>query len=148
MSASTFNRGIPTEPDVKAIEDAVGVPAVGSVVTYETLEKILRIDRGAPRFKTVVSAWRKRLFRDLNILIGAVSGTGLQVLDGHGRATASGGIFKHGLRRIARAGVIAERTETEGLNAEDRRTIDHVRGSAAALRLLAATKAKELPPVK
>lgn len=148
MSATVFNRGIPTAPDVKAIEDAIGVPKEGELIPWERFEKVLGIERNAARFRTVVGAWRKRLFRDLNILVSAVAGKGLEVLDAHGRVTTSGGWYKSGLRKVSRAGTVADRTDAAGLSVEDRRALDHIRGSSAALRLLASTRAKELPPIK
>lgn len=147
-NATVFNKGIPTEPDVRRLCDVFADLPAGRKLAWSELAAVIGSEYGTHRFRSVVTAWRKKLYRERNVLFGAVRGYGIEVLDGHGRTGAAGSTFKSGLRKVNRAGDIAIRTDVHTLSKEDRRVVDHVSAVAAQLRLVAATKARELPPVK
>lgn len=147
MGTVSFFRGIPTAPDVKRLDDAFATLKPGQRLAWAELASVVGENPTSHRFKTIVFQWRRKLDRDRNIILGAVRGEGLEVLDGHGRAVHVGFGFKAGMRKIGRAASVASRTDVVKLEAADRRVIEHVNGTAAAIRLVAATKAKELPPI-
>ena len=149
MTATTvsFFRGIPTAPDVKRLDDAYGSLSVGQKLQWGELASVVGESPGTYRFRTIVTQWRRKLDRDRNIIMGAVRGEGLEVLDGHGRAVHVGVGFKSGMRKSGRAASVACRTDLTTLDAPDRRVVEHVNNTVAAIRLVAATKAKELPPI-
>lgn len=140
--------GIPTEADVRKLVDKFGTPEPGTIISWDKIETALGIKKESNRFRTVVVSWRKQLWNQHNCLMSAKRGEGLECLDPRGRVANSAGSYKSGLRKIGRASRIVERTNTEGLTPDDRRVADHIRNAGAAIRLLAATKAKELPPAK
>jgi hypothetical protein len=146
-----FGGGIPTEPDVKRLRDEVGTPVVGVLVEYKIIEEALGNKKGSHRFASVVGAWRKELYREHNLLMVAIPNKGLQAATTSRRTHVAGSKAKNCLRGICRAGDIAAKTESEGLSLDEIRARDHVVKLSAALRLTAATAAKQLKypdPVK
>jgi hypothetical protein len=64
MNESThlpWDEGLPTAPDVEELLKAFPELKVGDRVQYEEIEALLKIAPKSNRFKTVTSAWRKRL---------------------------------------------------------------------------------------
>lgn len=57
-----FRGGVPTGPDV-ALLMALD-PQPGASVSYEEIEAAIGCDHNSPRFRTVTTAWRKRLFHE------------------------------------------------------------------------------------
>jgi hypothetical protein len=112
-----FLGGVPTAPDIKAIEDAVGLPGEGALVSWEMLEKILNKNRGEHRFKTVVTAWRKKLMRDHNVLMVARGGEGLVAATPDERIDYGSRQQKIGVRHIRRGAVVAALTDGTRLTA-------------------------------
>lgn len=141
---SIFGNGIPTEPDVKKLRDTFGVPAVGQEIPYSAIEAAIGVNRKTHRWATVTNAWRKALDREHNVLMDAIPNVGFRVMDPSERVVFSASTYKGGLRRIARAGNVAERTDVKGLKPEELRVRDHISRAAASLRLAAATQAREL----
>jgi hypothetical protein len=136
--------GIPTDIDVHRLQETIGVPQPGDTISYHQIDKVLGLDRSQHRWKTVVNAWRRKLDREHNIILKARSNQGYVALDGAGRADYCGRVYKGGLRRIVRASVVATRTDRLGLNYEDVRVLDHISSTGAALRLAAATAARQI----
>ncbi len=142
---ATFSLGgMPTDVDVERLHKEIGVPEVGSVVSYERLEEVLHISRKKNRFLTVVYAWSRSLDRAHNIVLKAVANEGYKALDNVGRVEESARRYKAGLRRIHKAGSIAVRTGDTGLDEEHRRARDHIGRVAAQHALVAATEARQL----
>lgn len=142
---TTFFRGIPTEPDVKRLEEAFGVPKIGTEIKYKAIADTIREAVGSHRYQSVVVAWRKRLENNHRVVLGTISGLAYVVLDGHGVANLSGATIKSALRKSGKAVKFAEIALTHELAPEDKRVAEHVRNVGAALRLAAATEAKRLP---
>lgn len=146
-NATVFNKGIPTEPDVRRLCDVFADLPAGRKLAWSELAAVIGSEYGTHRFRSVVAAWRKKMDRERNILFGAVRGYGIEVLDGHGRTGAAGSTYKAGIRRVSRAGDIAVRTDVSTLSPQDRRVVDHVTRVAAELRLVAATRTRQLLPL-
>ncbi len=144
MNTTVFNSGIPTEPDVNRLREAFGVPETGRLISYEEVEGVIGCKRSSNRFKTVLSRWRWRLFKDHNVLTIPERGKGVRRANNGERVVSSGDTFKQGLRKISRASTVADQTDSEGLTPEQIRVRDHVSKTGAALRLAAATAAKQL----
>ena len=140
----TFATGLPTKLDVQALLDKFGVPAVGTLILYSGIEEIIKVARNSGRFGSVVGSWRKLLYREHNLILESEPNKGYRVADATARVHLSTAKYKHGLRRIYRAGDIASKTATGTLTPEHKRVCAHLVNSTAALRLAAATQAKAL----
>ncbi|MEW8091275.1 MAG: hypothetical protein AB2784_16785 [Candidatus Thiodiazotropha endolucinida] len=69
-----WDEGMPTKPDVDQLLKAWPDPKVGDVFDYESISKIIEKDWKDPRFKTVTTAWRKRL-QEKGLVIECKAGT-------------------------------------------------------------------------
>lgn len=124
--------GVPTEPDVKRLLSSIAVER-GEEVSHETVEAILGIDREQSRYRTVTTAWRRRVLREFNTDTVAVAGVGFRFLLEGERVSESIKDFGKGTRKIGRSLGRISRVETEQLSDGERTVVDHGR------RLMAAT---------
>lgn len=140
----SFNGGIPTEPEVNELIEQIGIPAVGDKITYKRITEIIGVERNTGRWASVITAWRKRLDRQHNILLQAVANEGYEVLSNSGRVNYGGKLYNEGLRRVERAVKVVTRTDRAGLNDEEKKTADHIQRTGATVRLSALTAARQL----
>jgi hypothetical protein len=144
MTKSTlFFGGIPTDIDVEAIIKETGPLQDGDIISYKKISEIIKQPITSHRFKTVTGAWRRRLNRNYNQVIKAKGGE-FKVMTNHDRVDHVSGKYKGALRIMGRATNTAARTSREGLSKEEVKALDHVQNTGAALRLSAATAAKQL----
>lgn len=139
---------IPYAPDLRKLDEAFPNLQPGDLIGWEQLAAAAGWGKETPRFKAVQAAWRKRVFRERNVVLIAVPGKGVQVADGSERITHAADTQKSGFRKIARAARVAMTTEAKGLPDHLTRARDHVIHVAGALKMMAAMKPKELPPLK
>lgn len=140
----SFQTGIPTKPDVDRLLNEIGVPKEGDEVTYERISGIIHEEKESPRWKTVTSAWRNVLYREHNLVTESVPGKAIRVATPRERVHYSASKYKTGLRRVYRAGDVAQKTCIQELKAEEQRACTHIVNATAALRLAAAQQAKQL----
>jgi hypothetical protein len=62
MIGKLFRGGVPTGSDVDKLMKLD--PQPGVTIPYETVEREIGLDQRASRFRTVTTAWRRRLFRE------------------------------------------------------------------------------------
>jgi hypothetical protein len=141
----TIVAGVPTELDVKKLLDAYPSPQPDVVIPWIDLENLLGYTRTSIRFKTVVSAWRKRIYDNLNLHTEAVRGEGLKVVEGGARVEAARDRQKQGFRKVIKAGDIAAATERQGLSPDELRVCDHVANVGSQHRLALKNQPKKLP---
>lgn len=139
-----FGGGIPTEIDVNALMDCYGAPAPGAMIPYEKISELIGVRRDENRWRTIVTAWRRRLEREHNLLLRAVKGEGFEVMDGSARVAFAASTYKGGLRRVARAAAVAAKTSRQGLSEDEAKVCDHLQRVGATIRLTAATEARKL----
>jgi hypothetical protein len=139
-----FSAGVPTGPDVDRLIAKFGTPEEGTVVTYPEIAEVLGVERGSCRWGSVVTAWKKKLKRESNIVLRAVTNVGFECLDPHKRVDHVGSKYKGGLRAIKKAADIAITTRPEPLTQREQRARDHVIMAGAAIQLAAATEAKKI----
>lgn len=143
--AKLYFRGVPTQIDVDALINVLGVPKPGETISHETVAAIIKVEPTEHRFNTVSRAWRRQLEREHNlILVGNRSG-GFDVLDNSGRIHHACHVADNGLRRISRASVVARKTNTDGLTAEERKAADHLVNTTGQMLAMAAASAQKLP---
>ena len=139
-----FNGGIPTAPDVQRIMERTGDLQTGDCVTYEQIEQAINEKKSSNRFRSVVTSWKNKMFRENNQVLEAVANVGYKVLDGSERVDFSGRKVKQGFRRIRKGAVVARQTRREGLTACQAKALDHIGSIDATIRLAERTKAKPL----
>jgi len=144
MSTNLFLGGTPTEPDVERIVAKFGTPKIHDLITWADLESLLVLPRTKCRFRVVVGAWRKKLYREQNIVMEAVAGVGVKVLDPHQRIDFSGRRYRNHVRGVGRAGRIAELTDIGGLTPDELRVRDSLCRGVSAIRLAVSTAAKQI----
>lgn len=114
--AKTFFRGVPTEVDVKRLEETFGIPAEDVLIEYDSIEQALQLQKDSYRFRTVLHAWRSKLEREYNLLMVAVSGQGVKVATPDDRVTWASKKLKQGRRSIVRGSGIAATTDASRLS--------------------------------
>ena len=126
-AATIFGGGVPTAPDVDRLAAHFNVPAIGTVIRYDEIAKVIGTGVGESRFKTVFGAWRKRLDGQHNIFLRAVPNVGYEVLNSKQCVVVSASKFKTGLRRIRKSADMAIRINKAELGAEEQRVCDQHR---------------------
>ena len=140
-------RGVPTQPAVDRLMDCFGVPDEGDVIAWETLEGALGLGRETCRFRTVVDAWRSKLFREHNVYLTAVGGGGgLLVAPPNRRIDVAARKVEQGRRAIERGILIATSTDRGRLDVGRRGTAAGIAAlSGAVFRLHAAAASGRAP---
>src|SRR5580765_6333138 len=86
MGTRIYKRGLPYGPELRRLDDAFPLPQEGEVLRYEQIEEVLQHGRTESRFKTVLYAWRRSLWRSRNIDTEALAGIGIKILEPADRA--------------------------------------------------------------
>jgi hypothetical protein len=133
-----WNAGVPTEPDVRRLDEAFPALEIGDVIQHEAIEAVLGIGRKTFRYKTVVNAWRRRMEAERNIVLGAVIGEGYRVLTDAERVECGGGKLRSAGRATTRAATLVTGADRAKLPPELQAKADHV--SAAAASILGALR--------
>lgn len=139
-----FFGGVPTDIEVKQLADKFGVPKTGQVVKYEEISAVIGCQRTDSRWQSVVTAWRKKLERESNVIMKAIENIGFEALTASGRVEFSAKVFKQAIRRTGRAANIAAKTNRSELNEEQRKVCDHIQNTGASLRLAAAQASRQI----
>lgn len=122
-----YGAGVPTKPAVDKIVARFSDLRPDDMVTYDELEELICVPRRTNRFKSVVTAWRKRMDIESEILFHCVPNKGYVVLDNHGRVATSSKLIHLGAKRIKRGASIAARTDVSGLDEREIKLISFTR---------------------
>ena len=124
--------GRPCGPDVdKLMRELCLAPdgscklAAGAEIPKQAVVACVGEGYDTNRYNSVVGSWRRRLDRVHNILL-EVTEDSYRVLNNEDRAEFSGNCVHYGIRKIARAGDVAVRTDRSGVTSEGQRILDHV----------------------
>jgi len=128
-----FFGGIPTDSDIRLLEETIGIPEIGKIVPYEDVEEILKISKDSSRFKTVTVRWRKKVERDHNVIIGTERGIGFVAKDSASRIDIGSGKLKSGLKSIRRANKVVSSTDHTDLTDDQIQVARHVRHITSSL---------------
>lgn len=139
-----FVGGVPTDPDVRKLREAFGVPNEGTLLAWVEIERVIGEKKGTSRFNTVVGAYRRAMKREHNAVFEAVPGKGLLHLPPNERVEFGIRNRQFGIRKTFRAVSVIATTDRKRLTPENGRVADHNDRFAAAMRLTVATQAKEL----
>lgn len=116
MEGKSYFRGIPTKIDVDRIIEQFGIPEEGTEIDMKDIAKVIRVEKRSYRFSTVVTAWKKRLFREHNILMVATGEGSYRAAAPDERIDYSTRKVSSGRRAIGRAIVIAHSTDAGRLS--------------------------------
>jgi hypothetical protein len=126
------------------LTEAFGKLKEGDTITKEEISGVIQEPAGGSRWRTVVSAWRRKLYRESNILLVAVPTVGYEVAPPMRRVDHGCSKWKHSMRAMAKSADVLARTDRARLTAEAARASDHVVMVTGAMTALAATEAKRL----
>ncbi len=143
MNAEIGN-GVSTQPEVERLTLHFADRKEGDLIPYDTIAQMIGAKVGTHRFRTVVQAWRRQLWREQQVVLIAQINDGYLIANPSQRSHHSHSKYKNGLRRIKRAGEVASATDVFRLTPEERKLCEHVIRGAAAIRLAEATAAKVL----
>lgn len=115
-----FGGGVPTAPDVKKIVDSIGIPKEGAVVKYTQLERLLHLKRDSFRFRTVLNAWKRKLFAENNVLMTAVPTVGYKAADPSERIVESKSRVRSGFKKVKMGSVVAQATDRARLSDDEK----------------------------
>lgn len=115
-----FGGGVPTAPDVKKLVDSIGIPKEGDVVAYTQLEKLLRLNRDSFRFRTVLNAWKRKLFAENNVLMTSVPTVGYKAADPSERIVDSKSRVRSGFKKVKMGSVVAGSTDRARLSDDEK----------------------------
>lgn len=96
----------------------------GDAISKEEIAEVISENVNSCRFSTVVNAWRKKLDREYNVVTKGRNGK-IIVLDPHQRTDFTGRMMYSGIKRVARAGDVASRTDRSRLTDAGARSNDH-----------------------
>jgi hypothetical protein len=137
--------GVPTRTEVNALIEKFGVPEEGVVITYEEISKVIRHVYGTSRFRTIVSAWRKRIRREHEIEMAPRPRIGFEAACPKERVELSGCQIRRGVRALKKGEHIARNTDRARLDDDDKKKVDFITvTSTKATRMFAESK-KQLP---
>jgi hypothetical protein len=68
-----FKGGVPTKIEVDALMENIDARH-GTIVSFDEIERVIGVTRDKARFRSVVEAWRKRLFREKLIQTRSIAG--------------------------------------------------------------------------
>lgn len=125
MSIVSFG-GIPTKIDVDRIAARCGVPKEGETINLRDVAKSVQMDHASNRFRTVMNAWRKQLYREHNLLTVGDGQGGIRVTDPQERIKWAASRIASGRRCIGRAVAVASTTDTLRLSTDERKTRDTI----------------------
>lgn len=143
-NAKIFMGGLPTEYDVRKLEERFGVPNEGVTIPYEEISECIGIERHLGRWHSIVRAWRNKLRREHNLITDAEDNVGIKILTPSERVSFSNRKQQGSFKQARRCALIAASTRREGLTAQEIRLLDHVQNLGAAVALQAATAKRQL----
>ena len=140
---SEYFKGIPTKIDVEKLTHCYGVPAEGTVFAFAELAESVGLVQNSHRFRTVLNAWRKQLFRDHNILLISIGQGRLKASEPDERIDWASRKVHSGRRAIGRAIVVAYQTDHKRLTDDNQKTArDIVSMNESKMRLAAGVMPK------
>lgn len=120
--------GEPTAPKVEVLMKHFGkLERDGRVITHEEIERVVGEKRTSNRYRTIVSAWRRRLKPEQGVYLSGrdSAGVGLTVLDASQMVNHGMRGIQHMTRGLGRAHVLIGLAPAEELSAEDQIRRDH-----------------------
>jgi alkylated DNA nucleotide flippase Atl1 len=121
-----FLGGVPTEPDVQRLIEAVPNLKPGDEVPYQDIASTIGEERNSSRYKTVVGRWRKQMRKLHNIDMKAIAGFGFRVLNANERVAAGVSDYGKNVRGVVRSEGRIRSAPAEAMNQQQQGVREHV----------------------
>jgi hypothetical protein len=118
--------GIPTKVDVDRLLDKFGVPAEGSLIAKSDIAKCIGESDDSNRFNSVLSAWRKLLFREHNLLTVGDGAKNIRIAEPSERIDWAASRVASARRNVGRAVIVAHQTDAKRLGEDQRKVRDNI----------------------
>lgn len=146
MQGVKIATGRPTKIDVDKLIARFGVPDENETIIWKEIEDATGLSKQEYRFGTVVTAWRKHLEQNHDILLYAIPGVGLAVADSNTKIDIAARKIELGDGQKRKWVERAYRVKSASLDETRRDTQGRILTAyGAMLRLTAATAPKPLP---
>lgn len=119
-------KGLPTGPDVRRLIENVKL-APDAVISHERIADLISAMPGSGRYRVVVGAWRRRVFREHGLQIASERGVGYRVLTASGAVSVAVNDFGRAAKKISRTAVHVAAIDSRQLADEEKPRLDHVR---------------------
>lgn len=123
-SGRVYFGGVPTEPDVKKLLERFDVEDMipGHEIKYSEVSEVIGQPKEASRWRTVTTAWRRRLEKDRNIFIGCnPEKKCFYVLSEGGKVGLSGSKLRSATVAAKRSFEVSNCVDTKKLSDDERR---------------------------
>ena len=149
-----FKDGMPTGPDVEKLLKAFPELSQGDRIDYQSVEKIVKIEQGNGRWRSITVAWRRRLKRDSDIIIECDAGNAFYVATANQVSSSIHGVLMGVGRKLKRTREKAIRVNTD--DKVQRVVLDHQclvlhnlerETKKSRMNILPSTKPKEQPKI-
>lgn len=146
MQGVKIATGRPTKIDVDKLIARFGVPDENETIIWREIEDATGLSKQEYRFGTVLTAWRKHLEQNHDILLYAIPGVGLAVADANTKIDIAARKIELGDGQKRKWVERAYRVKSASLD-ETRRDVQGriLTAYGAMLRLTTATAPKKLP---
>lgn len=146
MSDNVLIGGMPTAPDVTRLMETFPVSemAEGDVIKHSAIASALRISKSSTRYRSVVSAWRKKLRIEHNIDVAAETGIGYRVLSDSERVSHGLRDYRSSTRKLVRAADRIARANPEKLSEPEARKREHANKLLASQISIARSTVHEI----
>lgn len=146
MSYETLVSGRPTGPDVEEILKVYKPEEMkpGMEIEHDTISEIIQTHKKTGRFKVVYDAWKKKLFRDYNIVLESRDGLVFHVLTDKERVDYSSRRLVSGMKTTKKAGNIALTTDDAQLDDNEKRRRTHLITVAGSLSTMFHKEKKKI----
>jgi len=146
--AKLFQGGVPTDIDVQRLSEQYGVPDEGARIAYADVAKLIGSPHGSNRYRSVLSAWRRRLLREPHnrLLKARPDLQAYEVLKANGRMAQCGAWRRHTMRTERRIYLVAGSTNVQELTPENEALRTHLMQTSATALQSARMQAKKEPP--
>jgi hypothetical protein len=147
METQKVVTGIPTEPDVRKLMTAFGVPNEGELLSHESISRVIECDHKSHRYRSVTIAWRKKLQYDHNVVLIAERAYGFRVATPDDRVEHGHSKLRSGQRITRRAYRVIGTTDLARASEPNRRQAERDLAIAKAIIAAAQTEAKRFRAV-
>jgi len=119
-------KGLPTGPDVRRLIESIELTP-DAVIPHERIAELISAKHDSDRYRVVVGAWKRRVFRERGLQIASERGIGYRVLTASGAVSVAVTDFGRATKKISRTAVHVAAIDSRQLPDEEKPRLGHVR---------------------